>query len=137
MAESSNIPGATNVLPGVYTDTVTAGSGVALPGGSRVVAMIGQGSTNETIVSQAKGGGQDGLNSSYSSTTGADGRHFALVNYPLISNRTTIFKNGIPLKGLELGPITSNTTFSYSYDYQKNYETRPTLDKLRSGGCWY
>ena len=114
----ANIPGATNALPGVFTDVITQSSGVALPGGSRVVAMIGQGSTNETIVSQAAGGGTDGLNSSYTSNSGADGRHFALANFPLISNRTTIFKNGVPLVGLELGPITSTTTFSNLYDYQ-------------------
>src|SRR5512135_661779 len=113
----ANIPGATNALPGVFTDVITQSSGVALPGGSRVVAMIGQGSTNEIIVSQAQGGGLDGLDPTYSSSIGADGRHFALTNFPLISNRTTIFKNGVPLTGLEQGPITSSTTFSYHYDY--------------------
>ena len=113
----ANIPGATNALPGVFTDVITQSSGVALPGGSRVVAMIGQGSTNEIIVSQAQGGGLDGLDPTYSSAIGADGRHFALTNFPLISNRTTIFKNGVPLTGLEQGPITSSTTFSYHYDY--------------------
>src|SRR5271167_1453330 len=105
----ANIPGATNALPGVFTDVITQSSGVAIPGGSRVVAMVGQGTTSETIVSQALGGGQDGLNPNYTSNTGADGRHFALANFPVISNRTTIFKNGAPLIGLELGPITATT----------------------------
>lgn len=114
----ADIPGATNALPGVFTDVITQSSGVALPGGSRVVAMIGQGSTNEVIVSQAQGGGLDGLDPTFTTAIGADGRHFALKNFPVISNRTTIFKNGIPLVGLELGPITATTTFSFHYDYQ-------------------
>ena len=111
-----NIPGATNALPGVFTDVVTVSSGVSVPGGVRVAALIGEGSANETIVASAVGGGKDGLNPTYTSTTGADGRHFQLANFPLIQNRTTIFKNGIPLTGLE-GTITSTTTFSNHFDY--------------------
>lgn len=119
----ANIAGATNVLPGVITDVITQSSGVAIPGGSRIVAMIGQGSSNETLVSQALGGGQDGLNPTYTTNQGSDGRHFQLANFPLISNRTTVFKNGIPLVGLELGPIVATTVFSYSYDYQLDIVT--------------
>ena len=63
--------------------------------------MIGEDVTDETIVAQALGGGQDGLNPSYTSTSGADGRHFRLSLFPVISNRTTVFKNGIPLVGTE------------------------------------
>ena len=111
-----NIPGATNALPGVFTDVVTLSNGVNVPGGLRVAALIGEGSAAETIIAGAIGGGQDGLNPTYSSTTGADGRHFQLQNFPLISNRTTIFKNGIPLVGLE-GTITATTTFSDTFDY--------------------
>lgn len=137
----ANIPGATNALPGVFTDVITQSSGVAIPGGSRVVAMIGQGSTNEILVSQAVGGGQDGLNATYTSNSGADGRHFALANFPVISNRTTLFKNGIPLVGLELGPITSTTTFSNSYDYQLDPTTGHILLQAAhikdQGGSFY
>ena len=89
----ANIPGATNVLPGVFTDVITQSRGVSIPGGARLAAMIGQGSTDDTIVSQAVGGGKDGLNSTYSSSSGADGRHFQLTNFPLISNRTTLFQS--------------------------------------------
>lgn len=117
----ANIPGATNVLPGVFTDVITQSRGVSVPGGSRIAAMIGEGSTDETIVSQALGGGQDGLNPSYTSTSGRDGRHFQLSNFPLISNRVTIFKNGIPLRGLEAS-IDSNP-FSSFYDYRVDIET--------------
>jgi len=114
----SNIPGLTNPNPGAYSVVATQSSGVALPGGARVVAMIGQGSTNETLIASAQGGGQDGLDPTYTTTVGADGRHFALANFPLIPNRTTIFKNGIPLTLLELGPITATTTFSDLYQAQ-------------------
>lgn len=117
----ANIPGATNVLPGVFTDVITQSRGVAIPGGSRIAAIIGEGSTDETLVSQANGGGKDGLDPTYSSTTGADGRHFQLKNFPLISNRTTLFKNGIPLVGLE-SAIDSNP-FSSKYDYRIDIDT--------------
>ena len=116
-----NIPGATNVLPGPFTDVITASAGVTIPGGSRVVAMIGQGSTNETVVATALGGGQDGLNPSYTSSQGADGRHFQLSNFPLVSNRTTLFKNGVPLVGLEA--LIDNNPFSFHYDYRIDIST--------------
>jgi hypothetical protein len=137
----SNIPGASNALPGVFTNVITQSSGVAIPGGSRVVAMIGQGSTNETIISQARGGGVDGLDPTYTTTTGADGRHFALTNFPLVPNRTTIFKNGVPLTLLELGPITPTTTFPFTYGVQLDPATGHILLQqafiLNQGGANY
>lgn len=111
-----DIPGATNALPGVFTLVQTQSASVSIPGGSRVTAMIGQGQTNATIVAQAQGGGQDGLNDTYTSTTGADGRHFILGQAPVIVNRTTLFKNGIPLVGME-SLITPTTTFGFQFDY--------------------
>src|SRR5271165_6841699 len=96
-----NIPGASNALPGIFTDVVTQSRGVNVPGGLRVAAIIGEGSAAETIVASAMGGGTDGLNATYTSTTGADGRHFQLQNFPLISNRTVVFKNGVPLVGVQ------------------------------------
>lgn len=111
-----NFPGSTGVLPGVFTDVITQSRGVSVPGGSRIAAIIGEGSTDETIVSQALGGGQDGLNSTYTGTTGRDGRHFLLSLFPLISNRTILFKNGIPLVGLE--SLIDSNAFSNAYDYR-------------------
>jgi hypothetical protein len=135
----ANIPGATNVLPGVFTDVITASRGVSLPGGTRIAAMIGEGSTNETLVTQANGGGNDGLNSSYSSVSGADGRHFQLSNFPLISNRTTIFKNGVPLVGLEA--LIDSNSFSNKYDYRIDISTGrvelQTAHILDQGGQFY
>jgi hypothetical protein len=117
----ANIPGATNVLPGPYTDVVTQSRGVSIPGGSRMAAMIGEGSADETLVSQANGSGNDGLNPDYTSTSGADGRHFRTTNFPLISNRTMLFKNGIPLVGLE--SLIDSNTFSNKYGYRIDIST--------------
>lgn len=117
----ANIPGATNALPGVFTDVITQSRGVSVPGGSRIAAMIGEGSTDETIVSQANGGGNDGLDPTYTTTTGRDGRHFQLSNFPLISNRTTIFKNGIPLVGVE--ELIDTNPFSFKFDYRIDITT--------------
>jgi hypothetical protein len=117
----SNFPGGTGVLPGAFTDVITQSRGVSVPGGVRIAAMIGEGSTDETVVAQANGGGSDGLNSSYSSVSGADGRHFQLSNFPLISNRTTLFKNGIPLVGLE--SLIDSNSFSNKYDYRIDIDT--------------
>ncbi len=135
----ANIPGATNILPGVVTDVITQSRGVAVPGGSRIAAMIGEGSTDETIVSQALGGGQDGLNSSYTGVTGRDGRHFQLLSFPLVSNRTTLFKNGIPLVGLE--SLIDSNPFSNKYDYRIDITTgKVELQRahlLDQGGAFY
>jgi hypothetical protein len=135
----ANIPGATNVLPGVFTDVITQSRGVSVPGGVRITAMIGEGSTDETLVSQALGGGQDGVNPTYSGVTGRDGRHYQLVNFPLISNRTTLFKNGIPLVGLE--SLIDSDPFSNQYDYRIDIETgRVELQRAHlfdQGGSFY
>lgn len=115
------IPGLTNVLPGVYSDVVTQTRGVSIPGGTRIAAIIGEGSTSETVVAQAEGDGEDGLNSSYSSTTGSDGRHFQLSVFPLISARTKLYKNGVLLSGVEQN-IDSNP-FNTKYDYRIDIDT--------------
>lgn len=112
----ANIPGLSTALPSTYSEVTTNTRGISVPGGLRVAAIIGEGSTDEVLVSTAVGNGNDGLNSAYTSTTGADGRHFLLSNAPLINKRTTIFKNGVRLTGIEAN-IDSNT-FSTKYDYR-------------------
>ena len=121
MAGSANLPGGGEILPSVVTNISTQSSGVSVPGGIRVAAIIGLGSRSETLVSQAIGSRNDGLNSSYTSATGSDGRHFLLKNFPIISNRTTLFKNGIPLVGLEA--IIDSNTFSAIYGYRIDIAT--------------
>ncbi len=135
----ANIPGATNVLPGVFTDVVTQSRGVSIPGGSRITAIMGEGAADETLVSQALGGGRDGLNPSYTSTSGADGRHFQLSAYPVVSNRTQLFKNGIPLVGTE--ELISSGSFSNRYDYRIDISTGrielQTAHLVDQGGAYY
>jgi len=118
---SPNIPGAGNLLPGVVTEISTLSRGASVPQGIRVPAIIGLGERPETIVASALGNGADGLNSSYSSTIGADGRHFMLSLAPIIQGRTTLYKNNIPLTGLEAA-ITSGS-FSNLYDYRIDPDT--------------
>lgn len=136
----ANIPGATNALPGPFTLVQTTSAAVAIPGGSRVTAMIGQGQTNETIIAQAQGGGTDGLDPTYTTTAGADGRHFLLSQSPIVPNRTTLFKNGIPLVGME-STITSTTTFSDQFNYLLDPTTGEILLQsaylVDQGGAFY
>ncbi len=112
----ANIPGAPNVLPDVFAEVVTNSRGASVPGGIRVAAIIGEGSRSETIVSSAVGAGLDGFNSTFTSTNGSDGRHFALSLFPIISNRTRLFRNGVPLVGLEAQ--IDSSSFSNRYDYR-------------------
>ncbi len=111
-----SIPGAINAVPAVYSTVTTLSRGVSVPSSGRLAILLGEGSRVETIVSSASGHGLDGLNPTYTSATGRDGRHFQLANAPIISNRTTLFKNGIPLVGTE-DPIDLNA-FSSQFDYR-------------------
>lgn len=116
----ANIPGGI-VLPGAFSDVQTASRGVSVPGGQRIACFIGTGARSEVIVASALGGGSDGLNSTYTSTTGRDGRHFLLKNVPIISNRTQLFRNGVPLAGLEQKPDAN--AFNSRYDYRIDITT--------------
>lgn len=116
-----NFPGSQNALPGVYTNVETFSAGLSLPAGTRTLAIIGEGVRQETLIAQALGGGNDGLDPTYSGVNGRDGRHFLTSYYPLISNRTTLTKNGITLNGTE-GTI-DGTSFSSFYDYKIDIAT--------------
>lgn len=116
----ANIPGA-SAIPGVYTDVQTLTRGVSVPGGTRLACIMGEGSRSEVIVSSALGDGADGLNAAFTSVSGSDGRHFKLSLAPIIANRTTLYRNGIPLLGLEETP--DSDPFDNSYDYRIDTET--------------
>ncbi len=119
---AGNIPGSGgSVLPGVFTEVVTQSRGASIPGGIRIAAIIGEGAKSEVVVASAQGGGDDGFDDSYTSTTGQDGRHFILSEFPIVENRTTLYRNGLPLVGLEAETWT--TTFSNLYDYRLNVTT--------------
>lgn len=118
---AANFPGATNDVPGVTVLVETLSRGVSVPSGTRLAVLMGEGARQERLVISAVGGGNDGLDPTYSTTTGSDGRHFILSNIPIISNRTSLFKNGIPLAILE-GTI-DNTAFDHRYDALLDIET--------------
>jgi hypothetical protein len=136
-----NFPGATNALPGVYSEVVTNSRGVAVPGGVRLTAILGEGAREEVLISAAVGGGNDGLNPAYSSTNNSDGRHFLLSFVPVVSNRTTLFKNGIPLVGLEQVFTPSSPGFSSSFDYRIDISNGrielQTASLVDQGGSFY
>lgn len=118
----ANFPGGQGARPGVYNEVITNSTGTSVPGGQRVAVLVGEGSRVERLIASAVGSGKDGLNSSYSSTNGSDGRHFQLSFFPLVDNRTILFKNGIPLVGHEES-ISTDTSFSSVYDYRLEPET--------------
>jgi tail sheath protein len=137
----ANIPGISGtVLPGTIVNVTTLSRGASVPGGIRVASIIGQGAASQTIISSALGGGQDGLDPTYTTTTGQDGRHFTLAAAPVIQNRTSLFKNGIPLVVLE-STITTTTTFSNIYDAQLDINTGHILLQsaylVDQGGTFY
>jgi hypothetical protein len=116
---AANFPGAGNAVPGVYSEVNTLVSGVSVPAGVRLAVIIGEGAREERLIANAVGGGNDGFDPTYSSTTGSDGRHFLLGSgqlsvAPVVENRTRLFKNGIELTVLE-GVITGSA-FSSRYD---------------------
>lgn len=117
-----NIPGTSNILPGVVTDVTTNSTGVAVNTGLRVSCIMGEGLRSEVIVASALGSGKDGFNSTFTSTVGSVGRFFQLAFAPIVSNRTTLFKNGLPLVGLESTSVGTGT-FSNAYDYRINITT--------------
>jgi len=110
-----NIPG-NPILPGTYSEIQTLTSGVSLPGSTRLAVLLGEGARVETLIASANGFGNDGLNSTFTSNNGADGRHFRLSNAPIISNRTTLFRNGIPLVGTQ--GTNNSTAFATNFDYR-------------------
>lgn len=113
-----NFPGSNNALPGVYTLVETFSSGLSIPSGVRLPVLMGEGQRQETIVALANGGGNDGLDPTYSGPNGSDGRHFILNFAPIVSNRTTLYRNGIPIVGIE--DVIDDNTFSNAYDYRIN-----------------
>lgn len=114
---AGNIPGITgSVQPNVFSRDQIRTTGVAIPGGTRILAIIGEGAREETLVSKAVGGGADGLSPSFQGNATPDGRHFALSQFPDVVNRTTLLLNGIPLLGVE--SLINNSAFDRRFDYR-------------------
>lgn len=136
-----NFEGSDKAVPQVAVLVETRSRGASVPGGVRTAALMGEGLRSERIISSAVGNGNDGLNAAYSNTNGRDGRHFALSNAPLVTNRSTVFKNGLPLVGVEQSFTSSSGSFSSRYDYRMNIENGrielQTASLIDQGGTFY
>lgn len=113
----ANIPGLAGYnQPGVFSRVRTIRRGVSIPGGLRILAIIGLGKAEETVVLSAEGGGADGVNPNYAGSSTPDGRHFVLSKTDLISKRTELYLNNIPLTGVE--ETIDTDPFDSRYDYR-------------------
>lgn len=113
----ANLPGISgSVQPGIFSRDQIRTTGVSIPGGTRVLSILGFGRREETITPSAIGGGNDGLSPDFSGNANPDGRHFALSQSPIVINRTTLLLNGIPLNGIEAQ--INSTSFDSRFDYR-------------------
>lgn len=136
----ANIPGISGpVNPSVFSRDQIRTTGVSLPGGSRVLAIIGEGRREETITSSAVGGGHDGLSPDYSGNANPDGRHFALSQSPVVVNRTTLLLNGVPLTGFEgqITPLAFDSRFDYRIDSNTGHIEMQRASLVDQGGKLY
>lgn len=142
---AANIPGAASIVPSVVSEVITRSRGVSVPAGSRLALLMGEGAREERVVANAVGGGNDGLNPTYTSTTGSDGRHFLLGTNdsegvaPLVQNRTRLFRNGIELTVLE-GTIDGSSfddRFDAKVDYTLARVELQTAALVDQGGSYY
>lgn len=112
---SAIIPGIQRaVSPGVFSRIRSLQRAAAAVGGARILAIIGEGLQEEILVSSARGGGLDGVNSDFSGSDNPDGRHFQTTLTDLIPNRTSVIKNGVTLSVLETS--IDNLPFDARYD---------------------
>lgn len=115
-----NIPGISGIYvqPDTLSRVRTLQRGLSIPGGLRILSIVGEGRREEVIIESAEGDGLDGWNPTFtaaaSATADGYGRFFRLENYPVVSNRTTLLLNGSELRVLE-GTI-DGTSFSSEYD---------------------
>jgi hypothetical protein len=121
----ANIPGiAGYTQPGVFTRVRTVQRAVSIPGGLRILAIVGLGQAEETVVLSAEGAGQDGVNPDYSASNAPDGRHFVLSKTNLIPKRTALYLDGIPLTGVE------ETIDTAPFDSRYEYRMEPTTGRI-------
>lgn len=134
-----NFPGSDGATPGVTVLTETISRGVSIPSGTRLMVIMGEGAREETIIASAVGGGNDGLDPTCTTTAGSDGRHFILSTSPIVSNRTTIFKNGIPLTIVEdeVDTSTFDDRFDARIDISSGCIELQTAHLVDQGGAFY
>lgn len=115
----ANIPGISGyVQPGVFARDRVVSSSVSIPGGLRVLTIMGEGLRETVLVESAQGSGLDG-NASISPTGSADGKYFLVPNSPLVSGRTEVYLNDSLLYGKQ--ESVSSSSFSYKFDYRLDH----------------
>ncbi len=120
-----NIPGTPGfVQPDSFIRVRTIRRALSIPGGLRVLCVMGLGESGETVVLSAEGGGADGVNPDFAASNAPDGRHFELAKISLIAKRTTILINSIPLTGNE------ETITSQQFDSKFDYRLEPATGRL-------
>lgn len=118
----ANIPGTAGyVTPNTYSRVRTIRRAVSIPGGIRVLSIIGLGEKQETVILSAQGGGLDGVNPDFTGSATPDGRHFELANTNLITGRTKLYIDGVQLNAFE-GTISTNA-FDDRYDARYESDT--------------
>jgi len=135
----ANFPNGGSAVPSVYTDISTVSSGVSLASNGRIATLLGEGARRETLISTALGKGADGWNDSFTSSAGAVGRFFKLTYFPVISNRTSLYKNGILLSGIEgvIDGSTINSNFDYKIDPATGEIELIPASLVDQGGAYY
>jgi hypothetical protein len=128
----ANVPGASSIVPGVVSETRTIQRGVSVPVGVRLAALIGEGLKEEVLVGSANGKGNDGFDSTYTTTRGANGRRFLLGNgqvvaAPVVGNRSRLFKNGIELMVKEM--VIDSVNFPFGFGAELDSTTGEILLK--------
>lgn len=110
-----NIPGILGYIqPQVVSRVRTLSKAVSIPGGLRIMAVVGEGLKEEVIIDSARGDGTDGFNPDFVTASDGYGRFFTLGSAPVVENRTQLTLNGSQLRVLE-GTI-DGTSFSSYYD---------------------
>lgn len=117
----ANIPGISGYIqPGAFARDRIVSKGVSLPGGLRILTIMGEGKKEQVLVESAAGSGLDG-SAQVSPSGSPDGRYFAIQEAPLVVGRTEVRLNGVLLQGVEAK--IDESSFSSEYDYRLDPET--------------
>lgn len=118
----ANIPGFIGTaMPQVATRVRTLQRALSIPGGLRILSIVGEGLREEIIVDAAEGGGADGWNPTFTAASDGYGRFFKTSYYPLVENRTSLLLNGSTLKIIE--ESLDGSDFDSEYDARIDPDT--------------
>jgi hypothetical protein len=112
----ANIPGISGFIqPGAFSRDRVVSRGASVPGGIRIVCVMGEGLREELVIDTAVGSGNDG-DASCSPTGAVNGRFFKLQRSPVVSGRTEVRLNGSLLFGKE--EIIDSSGVDSQFDYR-------------------